>query len=128
MSSFLSRFPADMDVPWVDKVLLYVTSILCLQFFLKFWPHWVFVGACGLFSSCGAWAPLSSFYERVSHRRGFSCHGAPALGRGGFSSWGARAYLLQSLWDLPGPGVRPGSPALAGGFLTPGPPGGLPLV
>ena len=27
------------------------------------------------------------------------------------------------MWDLPGPGLEPMSPALAGGFLTTGPPG-----
>ena len=27
------------------------------------------------------------------------------------------------LWDLPEPGIKSGSPALAGGFLTTGPPG-----
>ena len=27
------------------------------------------------------------------------------------------------MWDLPGPGIKPMSPALAGGFLTTGPPG-----
>ena len=27
------------------------------------------------------------------------------------------------MWDLPGPGMEPVSPALAGGFLTAGPPG-----
>ena len=27
------------------------------------------------------------------------------------------------MWDLPGPGVEPASPALAGGFLTTEPPG-----
>ena len=27
------------------------------------------------------------------------------------------------MWDLSGPGIEPVSPALAGGFLTTGPPG-----
>ena len=31
--------------------------------------------------------------------------------------------LLCGTWDLPGPGLEPMSPALAGGFLTPAPPG-----
>ena len=30
---------------------------------------------------------------------------------------------LAALWDLPGPGLKPVSPALAGGFLTTAPPG-----
>ena len=36
---------------------------------------------------------------------------------------GARAYLLCSMWDLPGTGLKPMSLALAGGFLTTAPPG-----
>ena len=43
--------------------------------------------------------------------------------RTGFSSCGARASLLRGMWDLPGPGLEPVSPALAGGFLTTVPPG-----
>ena len=39
------------------------------------------------------------------------------------SSCGARAQLLRGMWDLPGPGLKPASPALAGGFLTTAPPG-----
>ena len=51
-------------------------------------------------SSCGSWA--------LEHR---------------LSSCGARASLLRGTWDLPGPGIEPMSPALAGGFLTTAPPG-----
>ena len=36
--------------------------------------------------------------------------------------------LRQSLWDLPGPGIEPMSLALAGEFLTIGPPGKSYLV
>ena len=35
----------------------------------------------------------------------------------------AQAYSPHGMWDLPGPGVEPVFPALAGGFLTTGPPG-----
>ena len=41
----------------------------------------------------------------------------------GLSSCGAQAYLLCGMWDLPGPGLEPVSPALAGGFLITAPPG-----
>ena len=34
------------------------------------------------------------------------------------SSCDSRAQLLRGMWDLPGPGHEPVSPALAGGFLT----------
>ena len=35
--------------------------------------------------------------------------------------------VAPHMWDLPGPGLEPVSPALAGGFLTTVPPG-KPLV
>ena len=79
---------------------------------------------------------------QASHCSGFSCCRACALGtwasvvvvRGlsscgsqapehRLSSCGARAELLCGIWDLPGPGLEPMSPALAGGFLTTTPPG-----
>ena len=31
------------------------------------------------------------------------------------SAWGPPALLPRGLWDLPGPGIEPMSPALAGG-------------
>ena len=40
-----------------------------------------------------------------------------------FSRNGTRAQLLQGMWDLPGPGIEPVSPALGGGFFTTEPPG-----
>ena len=55
-------------------------------------------------------------------RAGFSSCGTRALERR-LSSCGARALLLRGLWDLPGPGLEPVCPALAGGFLTTVPPG-----
>ena len=39
------------------------------------------------------------------------------------SNCGSRAQLLQGMWDLPGPGLEPVSPALAGRFSTTAPPG-----
>ena len=40
-----------------------------------------------------------------------------------FSSCGTWAYLPGSMWDLCGLRIELVSPALAGGFLTTGPPG-----
>ena len=53
---------------------------------------------------------------------GFSGCGrqAPAPG---FGSCGSQPWLPRGTWDLPGPGIKPVSPALGGGFLTPGPAG-----
>ena len=41
----------------------------------------------------------------------------------GFSSCGSRALLFRGMLDRPRPGLKPVSPALAGGFLTTAPPG-----
>ena len=51
---------------------------------------------------------------------GLSSYGAH---ESGLSSYGAWAWLLHGMWDLPRPGIKHMSPALAGGFLTTGPPG-----
>ena len=56
-------------------------------------------GKRGLLSSCGVWS---------SRCDGFSC---------------GRAQLSCGMWNLPRPGIKPASPALAGGFFTTGPPG-----
>ena len=47
---------------------------------------------------------------------------APALEHR-LSSFDAWAQLLRGMWDPPGPGIEPVSPALAGGFFTTEPPG-----
>ena len=41
------------------------------------------------------------------------------LGVAGFSTWDARACLLSGICDLPGPGIKPVSSALAGRFFAP---------
>ena len=79
---------------------------------------------------------------RASHCSGSSCCRARALGARAsvvvvhglsscglqalerrLSSCGARAQLLRGMWGLPGPGLEPMYPALAGRFLTTVPPG-----
>ena len=83
---------------------------------------------------------------RASHCNGFFCCRARAVGTWAsvvvarrlsscglralehrLSSCGARAQLLRDMWDLPGPGLEPVSPALVGGLLTTVPPGKSPL-
>ena len=75
---------------------------------------------CGGFSCCGAQALGSQVSVVVAH--GLSSCGSRALERR-LSSCGTRALLLRSMWDLPRPGLKPMSPALASGFLTTAPPG-----
>ena len=71
-------------------------------------------------SRCRAWALGAQ--ASVAVARGLSSCGLQALELR-LSSCGTRAYLLHSLWDLPGPGLEPTSLALAGRFLTTAPPG-----
>ena len=110
-------------------------------FSLFFWLHWVFVAARGLslavasggysllwctgfslrwFLLLGAWALGAWASVVVAH--GLSSCGSQALERS-LSCCGAWAQLLCSTWDLPGPGIEPVSPVLAGRFLTTVPPG-----
>ena len=83
---------------------------------IYFWLCWVFV-AVWAFSSCGELGLLSSC-------GGCSCCRAWALGRGGISrcssqapehklsSCGTWAELFLGMWNLPGSGIEPTSPAL----------------
>ena len=75
---------------------------------------------CGGFSCCGAQALVCG--PSVVVARGLSSCGSQAL-ECRLSSCGPRAQLLRGMWDLPRPGLKPVSPALAGGFLTTVPPG-----
>ena len=96
-------------------LMLYFISI----FFLIFKEFLATLSLCccaQAFSSCGGWGLLSSC-------GGFSCCRTWTLERG-FSSFDAQAYQVPcGMWNLPGPGIKPMSPALAGRFLTSGPPG-----
>ena len=69
-------------------------------------------------SRCGGF----SLQSMGSRHAGFSSCGSRAL-ECRLSSCGARAQLLHSMWDLPGLGIEPVSPALAGRFLSTAPPG-----
>ena len=69
---------------------------------------------CGGFSCCGARALGARASVVVAH--GLSSCGSQALERR-LSSCGVWVSLLCGMWDLPGPGLRPVSPALAGGFF-----------
>ena len=75
---------------------------------------------CGGFSCCGTWALGARASVVVAC--GLSSCGSRALEHR-LSSCGAWASLLCGMWDLPGPGLEPVSPALAGGFLTTAPTG-----
>ena len=67
----------------------------------------------GLLTSCGAWASLQGGSLVVDHTLQ-GVHASAVAARG--LSSGVQAWLLHGLWDLPGPGIKPVSPALAGRF------------
>ena len=94
--------------------------------------HWAFssCGKWGLFSSCGVQAShwwlllLQSTASRVCGFQQLQHTGsAVAALKLQSSSCGILAYLPLGMWDLPGPGIKPTSPALAGRFFTTEPPG-----
>ena len=105
-----------------------------LFYFIYFWLHQVFVAVHG-FSLVAASRGYSSLWcagfslwwllllwSTGSRHAGLSSCGSRALERR-LSNCGTWAQLLRGMWDLPGPGLEPMSPALAGGFLTTVPPG-----
>ena len=74
------------------------------------------------FSSCGKRGPLF-----IAVRGPLTVTASPVaehrLQTRRLSSCGSRAWSLRGMWDLPGPGLEPMSPALAGRFSTTAPPG-----
>ena len=66
----------------------------------------------------GLWGAQASVV--VAH--GLSSRGSRALEHRP-NSCGTWAWLLCGMWDLPGSGIKPLSPALAGGFFSGEPPG-----
>ena len=74
------------------------------------------------FSSCGKWGPLF-----IAVRGPLTIAAPPVTGHRlqmrRLSNCDSRAQLLRGMWNIPGPGLEPVSPALVGGFLTTAPPG-----
>ena len=100
--------------------------LLFLFLFIYFWLCWVFVAACrlSLVAASGGYPSLwwlLLLWSTGSRHAGFHSCGSQAL-ECWLRSCGARTSLLRGMWDLPGPGLEPVSPALAGRFLTTAPP------
>ena len=104
--------------PSVQKVgcLKPVTVGIFKKLFIYFWLCWVFVCCVGFSlvaasrgSSLVAKRGLLTVVDSLVELR---------LSSASSSSCGSWAYLLQGMWHLPGPGIEPMSPALAGGFFT----------
>ena len=105
--------------------LIYFLFLIGVNLFIYLF---IFMAVLGLrfcaraFSSRGKWGPLliavrgplTIAASRVAEHR---------LQTRRLSNCGSRAQLLRGMWDLPGPGVEPVSPASAGRLSTTAPPG-----
>ena len=85
-------------------------AVLCLRFCAR------------AFSSCGKQGPLF-IAVRGPLTIAASLVAEHRLQTHRLSNCGSLAQLLCGMWDLPGPGLEPVSPALAGRFSTTAPPG-----
>ena len=97
-------------------------------FFKLFIFLFLFMAVLGLcfceraFSSRGKWGPLF-IVVRGPLTIAVSPVAQYRLQMRRLSNCGSQAQLLHGMWDLPGPGVKPVSPALAGRFSTTASPG-----
>ena len=110
------------------KVNLILSFFFFLHFYLFIYLFNLFLAVLALcfcaraFSSCSKWGPLfiavcgplTIAASLVAEHR---------LQTHRLSSCGSWAQLLRGMWDLPRPGLKPVSPALAGRFSTTAPPG-----
>ena len=78
------------------------------KLFISFWWLWGFVAACGL--AIFAVRRLLIAVASLVAEHGLQAHE--------LRSCGAWAWPLLGMWPLPGAGIEPVSPALAGGLLT----------
>ena len=88
-------------------------------FILFFWLRWIFAAVCQLSLVAVSWG-----CSRVAVLRLLTV--VASLVEGALECWlsryGTQALVAHGMWDLPGPGIKPVSPALAGRFLSTGPP------
>ena len=137
--SFQCSYQKKNLIPWSACVIHIFLSLS-----LFFWPCWVFIAA-RRFSSCGEWwllwlqCKLVAVASLVAKNRLKSTQTSEVVACEPLScrSWAlehklncccTQAQLLQGMWDLPGPGIKPVSHALAGRFFTTEPPGKPSLV
>ena len=106
---FLERY-----LPCISSLGLFFFNLFLAVLGLRF--------CASAFSSCGkrgplfiaVRGPLTIAASLVAEHRLQTCR---------LSSCGSRAQLLHGMWDPPGQGLEPVSPALAGRFSTTAPPG-----
>ena len=112
----------------LDLTFLFLINIYLLFIIFIFIYFILFLAVLGLcfcaraFSSCSERGPLF-IAVRGPLTVAASLVAEHKLQTHRLSSCGSGAQLLRSMWDLPGPGLKPVSPALAGRFSTTAPPG-----
>ena len=116
-----SRLVAAVIIATIITAIM-VMMIMMIFFFFKNSLIYSFLVAKGLhycpwaFSSCSEQGLFSAFHAQDSH-----CDGIP-FAEQTLEHW-LGACGTTGMWDLPGPGIEPVSPALAGRFLITRPPG-----
>ena len=105
---------------WSPKM----TSVFLFCFILFLAALGLHCYACGLslVAVSGGYSSLRCVGFSCCRTRALDARASVLVARG-LSSCGVQPGLLCGMWDLPGPGIEPASPALAGGFLTTAPPG-----
>ena len=112
----------------ISFICFYVLDFCFLFFFFKLLGFYLFMAVLGLrfcaraFSSCGKWGPLF-IAVRGPLTIAASLVAEHRLQMRRLSNCGSRAQPLRGMWDLPRPGLKPVSPALASRFSTTAPPG-----
>ena len=122
LSVLTPRLPVDISVnskAMSDSLVFFFKKNIDLL--TSFWLHGAFVAALGLSLVVGG-RGYSSCSTQASHFGGFSLQSIPGSSARAQQLWHMWAWLPRGLWDLPRPGIAPVSRALAGGFLTTGPP------
>ena len=94
----------------------------CIFKNIYFWLFWNFVALCRLFVVAASWGYSSFWCKDFSLRWLLLLQGTESRPMG-FGSCSSRAKLLHGMQNLPGSGIEPTFPALAGGFLSTVPPG-----
>ena len=106
---------------WATREIPEIPLFFFHHLFICLWLRWVFIAAPGAFSSFGERGLLWLQCVGSASQWLLLLQSTSPVHR--LRSCGAQAGLLCSMWDLPGPGIEPASPALVGRFLTTEPPG-----
>ena len=104
------------------KLVLFFLFLIFIYLFFNFLAVLGLRLCARAFSSCGKWGPLF-----ITVRGPLTVAASPVaehrLQTRSLSNCGSRAQPFRGMWDLPGPGHEPMSPALASGLSTTAPPG-----